>query len=102
MRFAARQTLSVLVACLFALPLLAACGAKLDPGEVNVTLDNFTIKPTPSSVKAGTVTFHVKNLAKGLSHEFVIIQPDLSADKLPTDDDGNVGGDQDCRRIAGH
>ena len=58
-------------------------------GTVDVTLSDFAIKLSDSSVPAGEVTFQVEN--KGPSvHEFVVFKTDLAPDALPTDATGDV------------
>jgi uncharacterized cupredoxin-like copper-binding protein len=54
--------------------------------EVNVVVSEFTVKPDPTSVAAGEVTFVVDNQG-GDIHEFLVVDAD-SADDLPVDDDG--------------
>jgi uncharacterized cupredoxin-like copper-binding protein len=50
--------------------------------RVNVTLTEFKIKPVPTTVAAGKVTFLVKNAGK-VEHEFVVIKTKLAPGKLP-------------------
>ena len=71
---------------------LAGCGGDDDgnaAGTVDVTLSDFEIELSDSSVPAGEVTFEVEN--KGPSvHEFVVFKTDLAPDALPTDEAGDV------------
>ena len=53
--------------------------------EVSITLKEFTIAPTPASVKAGEVTFTVKN-AGAAPHELVVVKSDADPKKLPVKD----------------
>jgi uncharacterized cupredoxin-like copper-binding protein len=48
---------------------------------VNVQLKEFKITPGPATVKAGSVTFKVKNVGKTL-HEFVVIKTTAAPGKL--------------------
>lgn len=59
-------------------------------GTVNVTLQEFSVIPDPTTVPAGEVTFHVTNNGPDDVHEFVIFKTDLAADALPTAEDGSV------------
>jgi uncharacterized cupredoxin-like copper-binding protein len=49
---------------------------------VDVTLSEWAVKASQSTVPAGTVNFKVKN-AGTVGHEMVVIKTDLAADKLP-------------------
>jgi uncharacterized cupredoxin-like copper-binding protein len=81
-----KKFLLLLFTALLVIPLLTACGGG---NKVNVSLSSFTIQ-MPSSLKAGTVTFHVANIDTAVTHEFVIFKTDLSPDKLPLNSDGTV------------
>jgi len=59
-------------------------------GEIDVTLEEFSIAMQPASAEAGEVTFNVENVGPDDVHEFVVIKTDLKADELPTADDGSV------------
>jgi uncharacterized cupredoxin-like copper-binding protein len=80
---------------------LAACGDTNDSGggsdgeaEVHAPLEDFHIKLDETSAAAGPVAFEVDN--KGPStHEFVVVKTDLAADKLPTDENGDVDEEGD-------
>jgi len=70
---------AILTAAALAVPLgLASTNAT----KVAVTLKEFKVTPKPVSVKAGKVTFAIKN-AGALDHEFVIVKTKLAASKLP-------------------
>jgi uncharacterized cupredoxin-like copper-binding protein len=56
---------------------------------VSATLADYSISLDQNSAPAGDVTFEVTNEA-GQIHEFVVLQTDLAADALPTDDAGDV------------
>ncbi|HKE54353.1 MAG TPA: hypothetical protein VKC55_06255 [Actinomycetota bacterium] len=57
---------------------------------VDVTLEEFAIIPSPASVKAGEVSFHVTNAGPQEVHEFVVLKTDLAVDALPTKSDGSA------------
>jgi len=74
----------------------ASCGGDDDGGDgaatdgtVSATLADYSITLDQSSAPAGDVTFEVTNEAEQI-HEFVVLQTDLAADALPTDDAGDV------------
>ena len=70
---------------------LAACGDD-DGKKVNVVLSEFTVKPDPTSIKAGKITFTGDNQG-GSTHEMVVVKAD-DASALPTDADGAVDEEQ--------
>ncbi len=82
-----RFALPLLVTILLVAPLLAACGG---PAAVNVTLTTYGISLSTATVRAGSVTFNVKNDATDLIHEFVVVKTDTPADQLTLDAEGNV------------
>jgi uncharacterized cupredoxin-like copper-binding protein len=63
-------------------------------GRVAITLKEFTITPTPTSIAAGEVTFAVHN-AGSIPHEFVVIATNKPAADLlkgnEADEAGSVG-----------
>ena len=61
--------------------------------QVRVTLAEWTLELSVSSVAAGDIYFLVDNLGPEHPHEFVIIRSDLAADALPTIHDGSVPED---------
>ncbi len=84
---------AVAVAVLGVVTLTLACGddGKEEAGAstVEVTLDEWTVEPNPSSVLAGKVTFTVNNDGTQ-DHAFVILKTDLALDALPTNPDGSA------------
>ena len=62
--------------------------------QVRVSLSEWAVTPSVSSVAAGDIYFLVDNLGPVDPHEFVIIRTDLPIDGLPTDDRGFVPEDQ--------
>jgi uncharacterized cupredoxin-like copper-binding protein len=69
--------------------LAAACGGGGDR-TVEVTLEEFDVIPSESTVGAGEVTFNVTNEGPDDVHEFVVFKTDLTPDALPTGEDGSV------------
>jgi uncharacterized cupredoxin-like copper-binding protein len=75
--------------------LIAGCGGGASGGtatgsgasgaavsSIDVTMSEWTVKPSATKAKAGDVTFNVAN--KGATvHEFAIARTELPADKLP-------------------
>ena len=61
---------------------LAAHVALAGTSSVGITLKEYKVVPTAASVKAGTVTFKVKNVGV-LDHEFLVVKTNLPAGKLP-------------------
>ena len=55
---------------------------------VAVTLQEFAVIATPSSVPAGSVTFNTTNEGPDDVHEIVVIKTDLALADIPTDKDG--------------
>jgi uncharacterized cupredoxin-like copper-binding protein len=95
---AARHRRIAVVASLFAaLSLVAAtCGSDSSDDEaarestVDVTLQEFAVRPERDSAPAGDVTFNVGNVGPEDTHEFVVFKTDLAPDALPTAPDGSV------------
>ncbi len=65
---------------------LGACaqtgGAPSGPAKVTVTMSEWSVTPSQTSVQAGQVTFAVKNNGR-VTHELAILKTDLSHDKIP-------------------
>lgn len=80
--------------------LMAACGAPAaespgggdgaGPTTIDVTLQEWAVRPAAASAPAGEVTFSVTNDGPDDIHEFVILATDLAASELPTDEHGAV------------
>ena len=74
-----------LILCLMSL--LAACG----PGNaVGVQYHGYTIALSRPSMKAGTIIFNMNNQDGQVLHEFVVVQTELAADKLPMGSNSKV------------
>lgn len=74
---------------------LAACGAAAtpkppEPTAVDVTLQEWAIAPASTTLKAGQVTFNVKNAGPKNEHEMVVIKTDLGPLDLPKGANGKV------------
>jgi uncharacterized cupredoxin-like copper-binding protein len=65
---------------------LAGCGA---PGPINATIKDYALQVNQTTTKSGKVSFKITNTGS-VVHEFVIVQTDLAADKLPTNPDGSI------------
>jgi len=77
---------------------IAACGTAATPKPagpttVDVTLQEWAVVPSVTTVKAGSVTFNAKNTGPTDAHELVVIKTDLAVDALPVDKDGKVTED---------
>ena len=60
--------------------LLAGCGSA---NVVDVKFNGFAIVSDRSSIKTGSVVFQLTNKDGQVLHQFIIVQTDLPADKLP-------------------
>lgn len=69
------------VAAIVAAAVAAQAAAAATPA-VKVSLKEFKVLPSTKSVKAGQVTFSVKNTGK-IDHEFVVIKTNVAPGKLP-------------------
>lgn len=56
---------------------------------VDVTLSDFKIELSDSSVPAGQIQFDIANNGPSI-HEFVVLKTEIKAGELPTDEDGAV------------
>lgn len=84
--------------------LAAACGGAAEPevditkGQLRVDLGDYVVTLTSNEVRAGDVTFVVRNRG-GQAHDLNVIRTDAAADALPVDRqtqkasaEGRVGG----------
>jgi uncharacterized cupredoxin-like copper-binding protein len=62
---------------------------------IDVTLSEWAITPSVSSVKAGVVTFNVKNSGPSKTHECIILKTDIAPDSLPTLSNHSLNEDGD-------
>ena len=70
--------------------LLVVAGCSSSGLGVNLDLTSFKIATSPTSIPAGTITFHIKNDATDVNHDLVIVKTDLTARSLPTQPNGQV------------
>lgn len=103
LRLVARR---LLVIAVVSLTVAAACAepvpeADITKGQIRADLKEHTITLTSSEVRAGSVTFIVRNRG-GIAHDFIVIKTDLAPDKLTIDaqtqkanEDGRAGGIQE-------
>lgn len=94
------RSLAILIALLVLFSGCAAAEPEVDitKGQIRADLREHTITLTSTEVRAGEVTFVVRNRG-GSAHDFIVIKTDLAADKLPLDgqtqtarEDGRVDG----------
>jgi len=89
-----KGTLRGVLALVAVAGLAAACSASGsgDSGPIDATVKEWQIGLSSNTVKAGPVTFNVKNDGDK-EHEFVIRSTDLKSDSLPLNADGEVSED---------
>jgi uncharacterized cupredoxin-like copper-binding protein len=70
--------------------LLVSCSSSgPTSGPVSATVKEWEIILSSTNIKAGDVTFNIKNDGDN-DHEFVVVRTDLAADALPVTDTGEV------------
>ena len=74
--------LIVLALAVLAVGAATAPASPSTTATVKVKLWEFKLVPTPASVKAGKITFVVRNTGK-IQHQFVVIKTNLPPNKLP-------------------
>jgi uncharacterized cupredoxin-like copper-binding protein len=74
---------SVLVVAVLTAGGVGAALAMQSSATTKVTEKEWGVAPLPAKVKAGKVTFSVKNIGH-LNHEFLVIKTTKAANKLPT------------------
>ena len=88
-----RKLIALGVVALLLVPVLAACSggsASANGTTITVTETSYKFDLSPSTAPAGSVTFHVINKAPDVEHDFVVIQTDTPAAKLPVASSGLV------------
>jgi uncharacterized cupredoxin-like copper-binding protein len=90
-----RFATALAVISVVAVMLVGCTGGGESPGDatgttVDVTLQEWAVLPNSSSVAAGEVTFTITNEGPEDVHEFVVVQTDLDAASLPTNETGAV------------
>jgi uncharacterized cupredoxin-like copper-binding protein len=74
-------------------PVAAACSsasASTNGTTINVTETSYKFDLSAPTAPAGSVTFHIVNKAPDVEHDFVVIQTDTLAGKLPIASSGLV------------
>ncbi|MCH7810925.1 MAG: hypothetical protein IH863_10140 [Chloroflexi bacterium] len=79
----------VLPAALLLVILLAACGSTGEGGDVDVTLDEYSVVTDVDSLPEGPIKFDIKNAGER-EHELLLVRSDIPGAELPTKDDGSV------------
>lgn len=70
--------------------LLVSCSSSgSTAGPIATTVKEWSITLSSANIKAGDVTFNIKNDGD-VDHEFVVVKTDLAGDALPTTDTGEV------------
>lgn len=70
--------------------LLVSCSSSgPTAGPIAATVKEWSITLSSANIKAGDVTFNIKNDGD-VDHEFVVVKTDLAGDALPTTDTGEV------------
>lgn len=70
--------------------LLVSCSSSgPTSGPISATVKEWEITLSSTNIKAGDVTFNIKNDGDN-DHEFVVVRTDLAADALPVTDTGEV------------
>ncbi len=81
-----------LPAALLLVILLAACGTSGEGGDLNVTLDEWSIVTDVDTLPEGPIKFDVKNDGER-EHELLIVRTDIPGADLPTKDNGSFDDD---------
>ena len=82
----------VLPAALLLVILLAACGSTGEGGDLDVTLDEYSVVTDLDSLPEGPIKFDIKN-AGDLEHELLIVRTDTPGGELLTKEDGSFDDD---------
>jgi uncharacterized cupredoxin-like copper-binding protein len=99
---AVARRIAYLAACAILTGLMAACGSPTASGAGDqspaaapiaaaggqVTLDEYKLT-VPSTMKAGTGNFHIKN-SGAIEHELLVFKSSLDVKKYPVDADGRI------------
>jgi hypothetical protein len=62
---------------------------------IDVTLTEWSIEPSVTSVEAGVITFNVHNAGPDERHECIILKTDIPPESLPTLDDNSLDEEGD-------
>lgn len=83
------RTVRAALAIMASVVLLSACSSGPTSGPVSATVKEWQIDLSSTELKAGAITFNITN-AGDKQHEFIIRKTDLTSDKLPLNDKGEV------------
>lgn len=86
MRSSFRRMSVVGSVCVIMFLALSACGKQ---GPIDAKITDFAFALSQTTAKAGPVTFRITNNGS-VTHEFVVMQTDLSPEQLPKSADGSV------------
>ncbi|MEO7664109.1 MAG: hypothetical protein ABIV26_03220 [Candidatus Limnocylindrales bacterium] len=86
------RTVRIAVALMACIVLVGACSSGASAGPVAATVKEWQITLSATKLKAGSITFNIKN-AGDKEHEFVVRKTALTSDKLPLNADGEVSED---------
>ncbi len=84
-----RRKAVVATVAVLAMLAFASCGSE-EPSksgegtQVAITLDDYSIEPSPPTVSAGAITFKVDNVG-ATEHEMVVIRTDVDAADIPVE-----------------
>jgi uncharacterized cupredoxin-like copper-binding protein len=87
------RSIWIMIVAMLGMVLLGACSSGKSGTSIDASLTNYKIILSQDSVSAGDITFHIKNEAPDMKHEFVILKTDQDASQLTLDSDGNVAED---------
>ncbi len=82
----------VLPTALLLVILLAACGSTGEGGDLDVTLDEYSIVTDLDSLPEGPIKFDIKNAGER-EHDLLIVRTDTPGGELLTKDDGSFDDD---------
>jgi len=82
----------VLPAALLLVILLAACGSTGEGGDLDVTLDEYSVVTDVNTLPEGPIKLDIKNDGS-IEHELLIVRSDIPGAELPTKDDGSFDDD---------
>ncbi len=82
----------VIPAALLLVILLAACGSTGEGGDVELTLDEWSVVTDVDTLPEGPIKFDIKNAGER-GHELLIVRSDIPGAELPTKDNGSFDDD---------
>jgi hypothetical protein len=75
-------------------------GGTSEANLVDVVLAEYAVQPNVDSVRAGSVTFSIRDLG-GNQHELIVVRTDLGPDELPVHEDGSFNEADAGVQVAG-